>query len=111
MQHLHANTAQTSAQALGSIGNRAIKAVSARLIDIVISGCRNGAIDLSGKEIQKRYEQTYSTRIDSSTISARLNELVSAKRLIRQGVSRPCRVTGRYVFPVYVPPVQSRLVD
>lgn len=100
----------TSARALGSLGNTGIKTSSDKVFDIVLAAQRNGADDLSGKEIQARYELLYGKRIDSGTVSARVNNLVTAKRLERLTFSRACTVTGRDIYPVRVPAAQARLM-
>ncbi len=102
-------TSSTSAAALASIGNRALAASCTRLLDICIAGQRNGATDFSSREIQSLYETQFSQRIESGTVSARVNELVASGRLVRSLVSRPCVVTGRPIHAVFVPATQVRL--
>ena len=102
-------TSSTSAQALAAIGNKALAASCTRLLDICIAGQRNGAVDFSSREIQSLYEAQFSQRIEAGTISARVNELVASKRLVRSLVSRPCVVTGRPVHAVFAPATQVRL--
>jgi len=48
-------------------------------------------------------------RIDASSVSARVNGLIAAGRLVRLERSRPCRVTGRDIHPVRVVAVQAGL--
>lgn len=100
----------TSAQALAAIGQRTVMNLQDRIHDICVAAQRNGMDDLSGKEIQERYERLYSKRIDASSVSARINNLISAKRLERLTTVRPCRVTGHDIHPVRVPATQARLV-
>lgn len=103
-------THATSAQALATIGQRTVMNVQDRIHDICVAAQRNGTDDLSGKEIQERYEHLYSKRIDASSVSARINNLIAAKRLERLATVRPCRVTGHDIHPVRVPATQARLV-
>lgn len=115
-QSLHTTTAQSSAQALASVGLSNIKKLQDRIHDICIAAQRNGVLDLSGREIQQRYEQQYSieqgrdVRIEMSSVSSRVNALVSAGRLERLEVARACSVTGSNILPVRVPMMQARLV-
>jgi hypothetical protein len=110
MQTQQANTAQTSAQALNAIGQRKLKHLQDQIHDICLSAQRNGRGDISGKEIQARYELIYSKRIDASSISARVKGLIDAGRLERCPIARACQVTGRDIHPVRVPATQARLV-
>lgn len=100
----------TSAQALQSISVRQLKNKQDRVFDICLAAQRHGIGDLSGKEIQQQYELVHGERIDASSISARVNALVTAKRLERVRMTRPCCVTGRDIHPVRVPMMQARLV-
>ena len=99
----------TSAQSLALMGLGEIKTLQDRILDICIRAQRNGVADLSGGEIQKRYELQYGQRLDKSSISARVNNLVSANRLERLQHARVCQVSGRNIAPVRVPAVQARL--
>lgn len=99
----------TSAVALQALGNVAHKTSLDKIFDICLAAQRNGADDLSGKEIQSKYELLYGQRIDAGTVSARVNNLVTAKRLERSRTARACAVTGRDIYPVRVPATQVRL--
>lgn len=103
-------TSQASATALGQIGNVDKKTLCDKILDICIAAQRRGQADSSGKEIQQRYEAIYGKRIDSGTVSARVNELVAAKRLDRVAISRACTVSKRDIYPVRVPATQARLI-
>lgn len=105
-----ANTAQTSAQSLNAVGQRTIKHLQDQIHDICMAAQRNGFGNLSGKEIQAKYELIYGKRIDASSISARVNGLIAAGRLERVAIARACQVTGRDIHPVRVPATQARLV-
>jgi hypothetical protein len=109
LQLNRASTNQTSAQSLSNIGNAGIKSSADKVFDICLAAQRNGADDLSGKEIQARYELLHGKRIDSGTVSARVNDLVTAKRLERLTFSRACTVSGRDIYPVRVPVSQVSL--
>jgi len=110
MENSPSKTLHASAQAFGTIGNAELKTSSDKLFDICLAAQRNGADDLSGREIQARYELLYGKRIDSGTVSARVNALVTAKRLVRLTFSRPCSITQRDIYPVRVPATQARLM-
>lgn len=100
----------TSAQALAAMRLPDIKQLQDKIHDICVAAQRNGYADLSGKEIQARYELLYGQRIEASTVSSRVNNLVTAGRLERVKQVRPCAVTGRDIHPVRVPLKQARLV-
>jgi len=76
-------TSHTSAQALAALGNTGKKIMLDQIEDICLAAQRNGADDLSGKEIQQRYELQYGKRIESSTVAGRVNDLVTVRRLER----------------------------
>lgn len=100
----------TSAQAFAAVGLSNLKHETDRIHDICVTAQRNGMDDMSGREIQARYELIYSKRIEASSVSARINSLITAGRLERVDKPRPCRVTGRDIHPVRVPMTQARLV-
>ena len=102
-------THHTSAQALDALGNKGIGKRDAEILNIVIAANRNGIANLSGKEIQQRYEYQTSRRIDTSTISGCISRLVAAKRLERCE-ARSCIVTGFNIAPVRAVAHQSRFV-
>lgn len=104
------NTHQTSAQAFSSLGNMVLKTEADKILDICVGAQRNGAHDMSGREIQQRYEFLYGRRIDSGTVSARVNALILAGRLNRSSIARACSVTGRDIYPMLVLMAQTRLV-
>ena len=103
-------TSHTSAQALAALGNTGKQRVLDQIFDICLSAQRNGYDDLSGKEIQAKYELIYGKRIESSTVAGRVNDLVTVGRLERRQIARSCAVTGRDIYPVRVPMTQVRLV-
>lgn len=98
----------TSAMALDAIGLTGRMGLHEKILDICLCEQRGGAEDLSGKEIQANFEQRYNKRIEAGNVSARVNELVAAKRLERIALTRKCTVTGKDIHPVRVPATQSR---
>ena len=109
-QSIRAGVAHTSAQSLAALSNTTKKGQLDQIFDICLSAQRNGVEDLSGKEIQQRYELQYGKRIESSTVAGRVNDLVTVKRLEKLTFSRSCAVTGRDIHPVRVPATQARLM-
>lgn len=99
-----------SAAAFAQVGNMTIKTEADKIHDICVAAQRHGARDMSGREIQHQYELIYGKRIDSGTVSARVNALTLAGRLKRSSVARACSITGRDIYPVLVPVTQTRLV-
>lgn len=60
--------------------------------------------DLSISEIQLLYIRDYGGNIQNGTVSARLNELIAAGRLVRMDTIRRCRVhKGHGIYPVRLP--------
>lgn len=109
MLDLNANiTRQTSAQAHDAFGAHRAKKIKAEILDIVIAAARHGVDDLSGREIQQRYELQHGKRIEASTISSRVNDLIASGLLERAG-ARPCKVTGNNIAPVRAVAHQVRL--
>ena len=102
-------THHTSIQAFNDLGNKGVARRDSEILNIVIGANRNGVLDLSGKEIQRRYEFIHGKRIDASTISGCLSRLVSAKRVERT-VPRSCLETGFNIVPVRAVVQQTRLV-
>lgn len=100
----------TSAKSLAAMPLTELKQLQDKIHDICVAARRNGYDDLSGKEIQARYELLYGQRIEASSVASRVNNLVTAGRLERATHVRPCAVTGRDIHPVRVPMKQARLV-
>lgn len=81
------------------------------VLDIVLAAVRNGAIDMSLREIAHTFTRVHGKPIDVGTVSARVTALVDAGRLVRlPGSTRPCSLSGKTVSPVTVPATQARLV-
>jgi hypothetical protein len=108
-------TLHTKAQSLSAMGNVRQQQLQDKILEICLAAQRNGCRDLSGREIQARYEAYFSVieghpvRLDASTISSRVNSLVTAGRLVRTEL-RACSITGRNISPVAMPMKQVRLL-
>ena len=100
---------QISAIARDQFGMWAIKGQQRDVLDIVVAAHRNGVADLSGREIQARYRQTYPGKdIDTGTVSARVNSLIAAK-LLERCPERLCTITSKLIGPVRPVAQQARL--
>lgn len=100
----------TSIEAISRLSTPKRKSKSDLIESVVVVAMRSGAADLSMREIQAGLESRFDMRLDLSTISARVNELVTAGRLLRDKTYvRPCRITGVGVHPVSAPMEQVRL--
>lgn len=104
------DTMDSSRMSFESMGPRALAGKMAEILDIIIHCHREGLTDLSLSEIQQAYEARLNKRIDLNRVSARVYDLVNAKKLDRIEQLRPCRVTGRKVHPVRAIAQQGRLV-
>lgn len=96
----------TSIDAYHGIGS----AYKATVCDSIYSIVAESKSALSLREIQSRYNDLFDANIDVSTVSARVNELITAGRLERTAPMRKCNFSGKTVHPVSVVPVQLRLV-
>lgn len=100
--------ATTSADAYAAIAPRQRRMQVDAVFDIVVAAQRRGAIDLSLREIAYEYQKQHGKPIDVGTVSARVTNLVLAKRLVRvQGAERACSITGKTVHPVCAPARQA----
>ena len=104
------STADTSAASFDAERPRWQASKQKALFDLVLGAQRNGAKDLSMRELQAKYELVHGKRIDMSSISSCCNALVAAKRLVRSTEARECSITGRDILPLSVPALQARLV-
>lgn len=107
---LQSPTTESSAAALAALSTSHLKNETDRIYDIVMAAHLHGIDDMSGREIQARYELLHGKRIDSGSVSARISSLISARRLERCRIARACLVTGSDIRPVRVVAQQSRLV-
>jgi hypothetical protein len=100
----------TSIDAFYSIVGKS-KSQADRLCAIVLSFCAGGSgADLSMQEIKKIHQQLHGD-IELSTVSARINSLITAKRLARRSTTRKCSVTGVLIHPVSAPFGQGELFN
>lgn len=104
-----AGTLDTSSAALAAVGTKKLARSLQEIYDVVEVGMRRGAADMSLTEIRDLYESIHGKRIDLNRVSARVSNLVSAKRLERKSDTRPCAVSRQPIHPVFIPPTQPRL--
>ena len=103
-------TAPTSAQSYASISNPQRKTQHDEIFDIVLAACRNGAPDMTDREIADTYERIYSRRIERGTVSARVKAMLDGGRLVSlEGAQRQCVHTKKLVRTVTVPAHQERM--
>lgn len=103
------NIARASRQALASISLPHRKTKSDLIDDVVADAMRAGCQDVSMREVQARLMAAHGLRLDLSTISGRVNELVAAGRLIRSTTTRPCTVTGQGIHALSKQMAQTTL--
>lgn len=102
--------ADSSRQALAQISKVGQMSMLDQIESVIAQAMRNGAKDLSMKEVQLAMVRVYGRSVELSSISARVNELVSAKRVVRDKVNlRPCTVTGKAIEPLSVVAEQERM--
>jgi hypothetical protein len=100
------NVADTSIAAYRSMPVKQLATQADRICNLVKNYCGMGGDNLSLKEIKDMYNKAFClTRpdIELSTISARVNALVAAKRLERLETTRKCSISGVSIHPVRVP--------
>ncbi len=103
------STKEASFLALANMGLLGLKKGADDVYLVVALSCRAGVADLTRREIRELAEKRFERRIDDSWISARVNELVTAQRVIERPVNRVCTVTGNSVGAVYVVMKQTRM--
>lgn len=103
------STVDTSSAGLAALGLKRMARQQQAIFDVVLACQRGGARDVSLTEIRDAYERKHGQRIDLNRVSARVSNLVAAKRLERRADTRACTVSERQVHPVYVPEKQARL--
>lgn len=102
--------ANTSRESLAHVPLRERQNLSDQIHDVVAAALRNGAKDVSMREVQDVLWRVHGKRVDMSSISGRVNDLVAAKRLVRDTEhARPCQISGREIHPLSVPAQQGRL--
>lgn len=96
---MRTNVSDTSIAAWRSLPVQVLKTQSDRICEIVTSYCNLWGGNLSLKEIQSIYNRNYKD-IDLSTVSARVNGLVAAKRLARLESTRKCSISRIHIHPL-----------
>jgi hypothetical protein len=82
------------------------------LFDIIVAAQRHGAIDLTAKEIQAKYENLTSKRVDNSNVAGRISEMVREGYLAASSEKRRCvESQSEGVRAVYVPATQARIFN
>jgi hypothetical protein len=89
----------TSISAYRSMPVKKLATQADRICDLVKLHFIAWGGNLSLREIKSLYQSRYS-EIDLSTIAARVNALVAAKRLRRLEETRKCRLSGIHVHPL-----------
>lgn len=105
-------TKAASYLALGQLGLVGLKTSADDVYLVIAAACKAGdaSTDLTRRELQALFEKRFERRMDASSISARVNELVTAQRVFERKDNRVCTVTGNMVGAVYVVMKQVRLV-
>jgi hypothetical protein len=99
----------TSIAAFHQLPGLGLKTQQDRIFDIVADYCKRPGKDLSLNEI-KRLHRAIHGDIELSTISARVNALVSAGRLERREDIRKYAITGAGIHAVRLPVRQLELI-
>ena len=92
------------------LGNSIMKSQGDKVMDICQAAQRNGALDLTRKEIKFQWELQYGIRVEDSTVARVVNGLVTAERLVVLSCPRQCAITGKTVEALRVPLAQTRLI-
>ena len=104
------NTKEASYVALGQLGLKGIKTSADDVYLVIASAIRAGAVDVTRREVQVLFERRFERRMDANLISARVNELVTAGKVLERKEDRICTVTGNKVGALYVVMKQTRMV-
>lgn len=102
-------TQGTSADAYSALGLKAVQGQARAIFDVVLGAQKAGARDMSLREIREAYERRCNKRIDVSSVSARVNNLIAMGWLERRAEVRPCSISNAGVRPVFVPAKQARM--
>lgn len=94
--------ADTSISAYRAMPVKRLATQADRIVEIVTLYCVWATDNMSLVEIKRAYCTRYSD-IELSTVSARVNALVAAKRLERLKTTRKCSISGVSIHPVRVP--------
>lgn len=100
---------EASAQALHGLSIGTQKTMGDKIVHILQQAHQAGVRDLSGREIQARYQQQFGQFVEMSSLSGRINNLMAAGRVERLQDHRPCTVTGLNIAPVRLVPKQGSL--
>lgn len=105
-------TKEASYLALGQLGLIGLKTSADDVYLVIAAACKagDGSTDLTRRELQALFEKRFERRMDASSISARVNELVTAQRVFERKDNRVCSITGNMVGAVYVVMKQTRMV-
>lgn len=104
------STADSRSDAYAKAAPKLLARRQREVLDIVLGLQRNGAVNVSRREVQASYERVYGKRIDMSSVSSSVHALVSAGRLYSVPKLRECLVTGKTICPVAAPAAQVGLV-
>lgn len=103
------HTADTSRQAIAGMSMRKRKSLADE-VAVAIAQIQSASGDASMREVQDHLERHLSRRVDVSSISARVAELETAKRVVRDREhTRQCRISGQAIHPLTIPPEQRRM--
>lgn len=99
----------TSRQALTGMSLRKRKSLADE-VALAIEQLQRESGDASMREVQNHLERHLGRRVDVSSISARVNELEAANRVVRdREMTRLCRVTQQSIHPLRLAPAQRRM--
>lgn len=106
----HVTTADTRNASFDAIRPLKQESKQRKLYDLVLGAQRNGAGDMSMRELQQEYAYAHGIHIELSTVSSCCNAMVAAGWLVRDTPVRECCISGRNIKPLSVPAQQGRLV-
>ena len=104
------STADTSRESYSRIAPKVLARRQRDVLDIVLGLQRNGAVNVSRREIQASYERVHGKRIDMSSVASSVHALLAAGRLYSAPKARECSITGKTICPVAVVASQAGLV-
>lgn len=104
------NAQESSILSHRSLSNYAKKTVADKIYDIVEMYCCIDAGGISMAEIQDEFFNIYGKRIEKSTISPRVNELIAGGRLFRHSHLRTCSISGKAIHPITLAKGQLNLL-
>lgn len=100
---------QTSAVARSAVGLPQISAQAKAVLEVVCIAHRAGVSDLTGREVRAWWQKVHVGKdIDTSTLSPRIGELISAG-LLERLPRRFCSITNIQAGPVRAVAQQTRL--